>query len=244
MIGGDLSTLSIVEVVVFAIIIGIIALPFFIPLTMLVGPLWAPFAALACAIRAPSIGRSRGRYAAIGAVYTTLFLLPWIYLIARMYGMKLPEALLWTGYIVLYVVWFCSIVLNLIVAFASHPGKEHLWDFTNVDVIISMMVFTILCVNATTWVVSMVRLYSGHQRSELHPNSEDSILPNRAYILPFLFALLWLVVPWLIIWMSVLYEGAVGRVWDTDLSPTTAEGLLPNAPKDGSPPRQGVARPM
>ena len=187
MIGGDLSTLSIVELIVFTTIIGIVALPFFVPITMFIGPLWAPFAGLACAIRAPSIGRSRVRYAVLGALYSALFLLPWIYLIARMYGKKLPKAFIWSGYIVLYVVWLCSIILNLIVAFASHPGKDHLWDFTNLDVIISMAVFTVLWVNVITWVVSMLKLYNGHQRSAFQSDSEDSILPNRAYILPFMF---------------------------------------------------------
>ena len=201
-----MDSYEIVVGILLAMFAGLILMLVGIYLAMPLGPLWAPFAALICYLTARAKGLSPGRYAAIGALYSALFFLPWVYLIARMYNKTIPNALVWTGYVVLYAIWFFgSIIVNLIIGFAAHPGEDHVWDLTNIEVLLSYAIFIIFCINLGTWVLSIAHLHTSHERFVREPSPLNSLLPHRSYIMPFAHTLAWVVIVWLVIWLRILY---------------------------------------
>ena len=170
-----------------------IFIPMIVVLSMPLGVLLSPFAALICYLRARSMGLSPGYYARIGALYSSLLFLPWIYLIVRMFNKTVPNILIGIGYFVLYAVWFFGSIA-VISWFAVGNGIVALgfsteFERTYVQILEFCMLLVLLCVNVVTWVVSMVRLDRFHRNSI----PSEGILPNRAYIMPFAYALIWIV---------------------------------------------------
>ena len=80
MLGDVLGGLTITDLILI-VFVAAVGFPVFGALAMPLGILWAPFAAVLCSLRARSIGQSPWRYAAIGALYSSLLLLPWVYLV-------------------------------------------------------------------------------------------------------------------------------------------------------------------
>ena len=189
-----------------------IFIPMIVVLSMPLGVLLSPFAALICYVRARSMGLSPGYYARIGALYSTILFLPWIYLIVRMFGKTVPNILIGIGYFVLYAVWFFGSIA-VISWFAVGYGIVALgfsteFERTYVQIFEFCMLLVLLCVNVVTWVVSMVRLDRFHRNSI----PSEGILPNRAYIMPFAYALIW-IVAFLILWSGwvfIIREGWLG----------------------------------
>ena len=70
-----------------------------------VGILWAPFAALICVAIARAKTLAEGPYARQGALCSALFLLPWVYLMFRLFGISLPSFIVKLAYGLLYCVW-------------------------------------------------------------------------------------------------------------------------------------------
>ncbi len=167
-------------------------LPAFIVLSMPFGVLFAPFAALICYIRASSIGLPPGHYARIGALYSTLLFFPWIYLIVRMFNKSLPNLLIGIGYCVLYTAWFFGsiVVLAVVAIFIGIIALGFSTDVerTYIHILLFCAVIIILCVDVVAWILSMARLDRFHRN---HIPSEG-FLPDRAYIMPFAYALVWI----------------------------------------------------
>ena len=70
-----------------------------------IGVLWAPFAMVICGAIARTRGLSVVRYAGAGGIYSILFVLPWFYLLVRMFGVRPQHALVQLGYMFLYLGW-------------------------------------------------------------------------------------------------------------------------------------------
>ena len=171
---------------------AIVITPIIIVLSMPFGVLLAPFAALMCYMRARSMGLSPGHYARIGAMYSTFLLLPWIYLIVRMFNKTVPNSLIGIGYCVLYTVWFFGSIV-IVAALAILSGVVALGFSTDVErTYIHILTFCaaliILCVDVGAWILSMARLDHFHRN---HIPSEG-ILPDRPYIMPFAYTLAWI----------------------------------------------------
>lgn len=186
-----------------------IFIPMIVVLSMPLGLLLSPFAALICYVRARSMGLPSGYYARIGALYSSLLFLPLIYLIVRMFNKTVPNILIGIGYFVLYAVWFFGSIA-VISWFAVGNGIVALgfsteFERTYVQILEFCMLLALLCINVVTWVVSMVRLDRFHRSSI----PSEGILPNRAYIMPFAYALIWIAVS-PILWyggISILSDG-------------------------------------
>ena len=184
---------------VFAIFVAIMLAPIIIVLLMPLGVLLSPFAALICYLRAHSMGLPPGYYARIGALYSTILFLPWIYLIVRMFGKAVPNILIGMGYFVLYTMWALGSIL--VISLMTFVYGVATFSFnTEVDsryvYALGFCIFLILlCVNVLMWILSMVRLDRFHRNSV--PN--ERILPNREYMTPFAYALVWIVVA-VIVW--------------------------------------------
>ena len=171
---------------------AIVITPIIIVLLMPFGVLLSPFAALICYVRARSIGLPPGHYARIGALYSTFLLLPWIYLIVRMFNKTVPSSLIGIGYCVLYTVWFFGSIVT-VAALAIFSGIVALGFSTDVErTYIHILTFCaaliFLCVDVVAWILSMARLDHFHRN---HIPREE-ILPDRAYITPFAYALVWI----------------------------------------------------
>ena len=96
-----------------------------IVMSMVIGLLGAPFAALICAIiaRARGLGQS---YAGTGAWYSMLFILPWFYLVLRMLGVQVSKGVTQLGYAILYGVWLYGAIATTAAGLGSliFPGEE------------------------------------------------------------------------------------------------------------------------
>lgn len=182
----------------------IVITPMIIVLLMPLGVLLSPFAALICYLRARSMGLPPGYYARIGALYSTILFLPWIYLIVRMFGKTVPNILIGMGYFVLYTMWALGSILTIslmtfvygVATFSFNTEVDSRYVYA-----LGFCIFLILlCVNVLMWILSMVRLDRFHRNSV--PN--ERILPNRVYMTPFAYALVWIVVA-VIVWFVGLY---------------------------------------
>ena len=157
----------------------------------LVGLIWMPFAAATCMYVARSKRLNVNAYGIAGAVYSVLFILPWIYLVLRMYGVSVDKRVVRAVYVVLYVyIWMLGVmVLNVIIALDQ--------DWRGIA-------FLLLFVNMITWIVSadMLRHRNHEDRKEEfhflrgHSNSEmqQAPLPHFVYLIPFAMVLFWMLV--------------------------------------------------
>ena len=188
----------------FVIFVLVVMVPVGIVLSMPLGVLLSPFAALICYLRARSMGLSPGYYARIGALYSTILFLPWIYLIVRMFGRTVPNILIGMGYFVLYTMWALGSILvislmTFVYGVATFSFNTEV-DSRYVYALGFCILLVLLCGDVVMWILSMVRLDRFHRNSV--PN--ERILPNRVHITPFAYALVWIVVA-VIVWFVGLY---------------------------------------
>ena len=114
---GFLGATIVLSLVLFPGVIVVIGL--------VVGWIWAPFAALVCAQVARAQGLDSRRFAAAGAIYSILFFWPWVYLVLRMHGKSVPSPVIRGAYIVLYaVIWPASALSFILTAFFSRTGRS------------------------------------------------------------------------------------------------------------------------
>lgn len=157
-----------------------------------------PFAAATCAVVARRKGFDVKAYSVAGAVYSVLFVIPWIYLVLRMHGISVSRRVVHSIYVVMYVyVWMLGLmVLNVVMVFDS--------DWRGVGILL-------LLVNMITWIVSadMVQRRNRYDREqealifsrhngEYENEKRQTSLPHFVYIIPFAAVLAWMLVFYLI----------------------------------------------
>ncbi len=178
------------------------------------GLVWSPFAALICALIARSKGLNIRRYALSGAIHSSGFLLPWIYLMLRMYSISVPRGIVKSVYILLYTAWLIgpilySAIYSLIVyEISSTPRvftKSH--DELIVEYVIIFISAASAAIHLYMWINSLRRLT--HPQTVQEQSSDDSIrhlLIGDRYIKPFIFALIslwtWQVIFHITNWME------------------------------------------
>ncbi len=170
----------------------------FVGLALVVGVAWAPFAALICARVAHAKGLDVWRYALVGAIYSVLFLGPWIYLVARMHNKTLPNSVIRGAYVLLFgLVWPLSALsfIPLAIALPQPFGVGSL---------------LLLLLSVVTWFISKKRLNSWHQlHSHMADEANTYIVPHHAYIMPFVYASMWIAIAIVFWWQAnwPLYNG-------------------------------------
>ena len=154
----------------------------------LLGLIWIPFASATCMYIAKSKGLNIKAYGVAAAVYSVLFILPWIYLVLRMYGVSVDKRVVRAVYVVLYVYfWMLGVmVLNLIIALNQD------WR---------VIALLLLLVNIITWIVSadMIQRRNLEDRKaevqipRTHSGNEmqQSLLLHFVYLIPFVLVLFW-----------------------------------------------------
>ena len=164
--------------------------PFAVVAAMLLGWLWSPFAALICWLRARSLGLPPRRYAAIGALYSALFFLPWLYLTLRMFGKTVADSVVVVGYIVLYLIWFLGPIGIAFLAcvglgiriLSSDPADP---DPTAFDILLFCSLLAFLCANLVAMGLSAWDLDRKHRLLAVADREKSDIFPDRLYIMPF-----------------------------------------------------------
>ena len=155
---------------------------------------WAPFGALICALIAWRRGLSPRRYAVAGAAHSVLFFLPWVYLAARMLGVRVPKPLVVLGCAVAYAAWLQGIAQYSFMHWATDDDYRMLlaWLFNIGMAIASLALIT----RVGSWKASRLR---SHCPAPGDAPSRDAP-PHPAYLAPFAgflcgaavqFALLW-----------------------------------------------------
>ena len=149
----------------------------FIPISMVLGLVGAPFAALICTIVAHARGLPKS-YAGTGAWYSMLFILPWLYLVLRMLDVRIPDGVVRAGYVLFYGLWLYSAaavtILGLAYIYMLIAGND---DIGIGDIILEISGgLFILCV----WFASLRRLLRRNEISELE-NVKPSMPMRIAY---------------------------------------------------------------
>ena len=89
-------------------------------LLLLIGLLWAPFAAVICALTALKRKLPVGQLAWAGAGHAMLFLIPSLYVVAWIFtGRMAPRPIVLGGHAILYAIWACWITLYIMAGFYS-----------------------------------------------------------------------------------------------------------------------------
>ncbi len=191
-------------------------LAFFIGLVFLTIPglVWSPFAALISALIARSRGLNVGRYALSGATHSAGFLLPWIYLVLRMYSVSVPRVIAILIYIFIYSVWLIGPLLISVVASLTAYNEVFLpkvFPPSHREIVVGYVVLFITPVMTVVyfymWISSLAKLIRTHISGE--QSSSDSIthlLIGDRYTRPFIFALIsvwmWVAFSSIILWMQ------------------------------------------
>lgn len=172
----------------FAIVTGCAILLFSIGIEWIL--LWAIFAGTICVLIARYKGLNMIVYGVVGAIYSVLFILPWIYLILRMYGVHIRRGIILCVYGVIYIyVWmFGAVAFSLIAAIELFPSISTL----------------ILMLNLLIGLTSLKMIWNRDSRDRkdnaylVMKHSEKYVdemwakgLPKFSYMVPFILIPIW-----------------------------------------------------
>ena len=158
---------------------------------ILFGVLFAPVASLVCAIIARHRGMDVRRYALTGGIYSMLLILPWVYLVGRMFNSYPPKFLVKVAYAVLHFAWLGGPICWLWFIVNAPPFVRSNAFFGDNPIVAVIL----LLANIVTWLASIVRL--GQAAKESTGNSqadEGDPMPRMVYLLPFGLTVGWYVV--------------------------------------------------
>ena len=151
--------------------------------------LFAPVAAIISAGQARSRKLNTLYYGLIGALYSAFLLLPWIYLVCRLAGRRVPVILIMTGYFIVFVVWSLSVFFTYgFLITKNHPLASPALFVSGSFVVGTLVILTAL---AVPWGDPVPWSGPGRQRAQgqLQPSSEyRHRLRDFVYLAPFIFA--------------------------------------------------------
>ncbi len=169
------------------------------------GIVWSPAGALICGASAYFRGLNPIHHALAGLVYSALLFLPWIYLILRIFNVIVPRGLVTATYIVLYFSWFFGVfLLGLTIAISTGASafRSEIPSDLPAHVIeqwpsplLAYTTFIVAALSGITWLGSLIWLIRSDRRSRKEADASlRSSFSSPAYILPFAFVLVWMVV--------------------------------------------------
>ena len=172
------------------------------------GLLWAPFAALISALTAKSRGLSPRRSAITGAIFSMLFLLPWIYLWAWQRNRPLSSSAIASGYVLLYGLWTLGLIGQVGVVLLVHSGDNLSESSTSGGMtvlfvaLIAMLILSV-CQLGIAGMKSYNPFSNGERILPLHPPS------HLLYLSPFIYAYISMILLFLFIFGFSPFEGLV-----------------------------------
>ena len=172
------------------------------------GLVWAPFAGLIAWYMARARGLPAVRYGVAGAFYSALFLLPWIYLVGSMMGLRFPHSCVRLTYIAVYGSWQLGpmAILEALVYITLFSGYSPTYIEVEAPMKVGIMILLVLMAfgwiltlaiarNTTRQTQPVVRLYGSSRVSPIdlrqQPSTDEALTVEGAlievkYILPFL----------------------------------------------------------
>ena len=154
-----------------------------------VGVMFAPFAALICNVRARRMRLDLLRYSVAGFAYSAFLVFPCVYLLARMYGKSISSAMARVAYIVLYgVIWLFGSIGLIVLAILNYQYAD---IETSTRVVGTIVYSLLLFMNTLTWIASLLDLRRNYRRRRGQNAPSDRMLLERAYIMPFAYAFVW-----------------------------------------------------
>ena len=185
---------------------------------LLMGLLWAPFAALICGYIARKKNANATEYAWTGAKSSSLQLLPWIYLVSQMRDRPLSNRWVKAGYVLVYGLWIIGPLGLSCVAMVAVPVFLILIALGFADIggdnpltlgLLLAVSTTFFLLSARAWRRSHSALRAFHLSRQEQGGSIpiDTILPE--YLSPFKHAIVWhLATPtvgFLLVWMLLTF---------------------------------------
>ena len=161
---------------------------------MVIGLLWTPFAALICLAIARARRLEGEGHGKAGALYSLLFLLPWVWLVLRMMGVPVPAMVARVGYAVMYGLWLCAAALLIAGAFLTMGfGEEELRPDS------ALLIFSGMFAGAV-WFASLRRTLRWRARQREGENEVRASVPMRT-------AFIAMSVSWALCAVSVFAQG-------------------------------------
>ena len=153
-----------------------------------VSTMFSPFAAGICMWLARRRGLNVRRYGLIGAIYSAFFLFPWINLVTRLLGRRMPRTIAIAGYVVLYVGWLASLLSVFSLALMDYRNPDGSLD------IFRSLGFVEAFIGAVAAVWSALALVNNRKRWEEFPGDHTINSRELIYIAPFAFAFITVVI--------------------------------------------------
>ena len=142
----------------------------------------APVAGLIFALNTRNKGIGVWRRLFIGATYSALLLLPWVYLLRQVRGGRIRFQSIQLTYRRMYALWLCFI--------ASSPGPILALGFMNVTgrMPIWFPIFASVLTNSVIWMISTrysSRIPFDEDEAEEFGDSHKKVIPEHIYMAPF-----------------------------------------------------------
>ena len=146
-----------------------LVIAFGVTVLVLLGLLWAPFAAGICALVARVRALPQGPYAGTGARCSAALILPWVYFLIRMFDIAVPRFVVGTVYVLVYLVWAVAfiggkgvtiawLILDMAEGSRVSAGSLLFWIVVSFVVVVAM---------SLTWVWSLIMLLpASHSHKE------------------------------------------------------------------------------
>lgn len=178
----------------------LVIIPFaaFVALFQIACVIWAPFAALMCAIISHRMGLSIWKYALAGAICSVLMLAPWIFLMQRMRNRRISyDEIVNPIYFGLFTTWGVLIFGNIVVHItlmgiakllpiwlgggSSYEGEELILYWRLLDVMIVPTVISVPIFIPS--LLGFIRRLKDKNAGMIHASADIFLRP--AYLLPF-----------------------------------------------------------
>lgn len=157
------------------------------------GLLFSPIAAFDCGRAAGSRGLGARKYAVAGAVYSVLFLLPWIYLRSQLRNKPLTDCTIAGGYALIYGLWVLGPVTSVIGMVTAGNESNRYIDLS----IVLLVMVAVVAVSLLHQIVSYAAIRPTRIRNS--DVGSKSLIPSLANIMPFVYTYITLLVYLLVI---------------------------------------------
>ena len=154
---------------------------------VLLGLLWAPFAAGICALVARVRALPAGPYAETGARCSVAFILPWVYFLIRMFNLPVPRFLVGTVYVLVYLVWAVALIggEGLTTAGLALDLKEGSRVSAGALVFWIVVTFVVFVVMSLTWVWSLIMLLNASHSHKERMEPPPAVSVGGRFLQPF-----------------------------------------------------------
>ena len=154
---------------------------------VLLGLLWAPFAAGICALVARVRALPQGPYAGTGARCSVAFILPWVYFLIRMFDIAVPRYVVGTVYVLVYLVWAVALIGGKGLSLSGlildlREGSRVSDDILSFWIVVS---FVVVVAMSLTWVWSLIMLLNASHSHKESMEPPPAVSVEGRFLQPF-----------------------------------------------------------